>query len=252
MTHEFEVRKEVTLDATPDQVWAAIATGPGIDAWYMGRSELEPGVGGTGRLTLGRQTEESTVTSWEPQRRLAYQTPENPDGTFMAIEYRIEERDGGRAVLRLVHSGFLGDDWETEYEAMTIGWDMYLGKLAEYLTYFPGRTAKVVFAVRPQAPSRERTWEALKKEFGLPGEVTEGDAAQLAIAGLPPIEGVVDFQGLPDALGVRTEDGMYRFIHSGPKRGNVIILGHHVFAEDADEKETERAWQSWLANLSIA
>jgi uncharacterized protein YndB with AHSA1/START domain len=94
VTHEFEVHKEITLDATPEQVWDAIATGPGIDAWYMGRNELEPGIGGTGWLTLGGQTEESTVTTWEPQRRLAYRTPENPDGTFMSMEYSSRDATG--------------------------------------------------------------------------------------------------------------------------------------------------------------
>jgi uncharacterized protein YndB with AHSA1/START domain len=249
MTHEFEIHKEIALDATPEQVWDAIATGPGIDSWYMGRNELEPRVGGKGSLTLGGHTEESTVSSWEPGQRFAFRTPEDADGTFMAVEYLIEGRDGGGAVLRLVHSGFLGDDWETEYEAMGTGWDMYLGKLAEYLTYFTGRTAKTVFAVRPQAPSREATWDVLTKELGLTGEVSEGDPARLTVPGLPPIEGVIDHEGLPGFLGIRTDDAMYRFIHSGPARGNVIVLGHHIFAENTDEKAQEQAWQTWLNNL---
>ena len=31
MTHPFEVREEFTVDATPDEVWQAITTGPGVD-----------------------------------------------------------------------------------------------------------------------------------------------------------------------------------------------------------------------------
>jgi uncharacterized protein YndB with AHSA1/START domain len=252
MTHEFEVRKEIALDATPEEVWDAIATGPGIDSWFMGRNELEPRVGGKGSMSLGGHAEESTVTAWEPGQRLALRTPDNPDGTFAAFEYLVEGRDGGGTVLRLVHSGFLGDDWETEYEAMKTGWDMYLAKLAEYLTYFRGRTAKAVFAARPGAASPERMWEVLTKEFGLPAKPAEGDRVRLAVAGLPPVEGVIDYVDLPSFLGVRTDDGMYRFIHSGADRGNVIVLGHHVFTEDADEEETERAWQTWLSDLSFA
>ena len=42
MGHEFELRKEITLAASPEQVWDAIATGPGMDAWFMGRNEIEP------------------------------------------------------------------------------------------------------------------------------------------------------------------------------------------------------------------
>jgi uncharacterized protein YndB with AHSA1/START domain len=251
MTHEFEVRKEIALDATPEEVWEAIATGPGVDSWVMGRNEIDPHVGGKTRMTLGGQTEESTVTTWKPGGHLAYRTPENADGTFMAFEYLIEGREGGGTVVRLVHSGFLGDDWETEYEAMNEGWDMYLHKLAQYLTYFRGRRARVVSAFRPQASPPERVWEVLTEKLGLSGTVNEGDRAHLTAEGLPEVEGVVDYAALPTFLGIRADDALYRFIHSGPERGNVIVLGHHIFDEGIDEKETEQAWQSWLNALPI-
>jgi hypothetical protein len=31
-------------------VWEAIATGPGLDSWFMGRNEVEPREGGTVRI----------------------------------------------------------------------------------------------------------------------------------------------------------------------------------------------------------
>ena len=52
MAHPFEVRKELELDATPEEVWDAIATGPGIDSWFMGTNEVEPRVGGRVRMTM--------------------------------------------------------------------------------------------------------------------------------------------------------------------------------------------------------
>jgi uncharacterized protein YndB with AHSA1/START domain len=252
MAHEFELHKEIELDATPEQVWEAIATGPGVDSWFMGRNEIDPGEGGRTRQTLFGQTHEATVTGWEPEKRLAYSTSPGEDGSFMAFEYLIEGRGQGSTVLRLVQSGVLGGDWETEYEAMKVGWDMYLHKLAQYLTYFAGRTATVVSAIRPGAPERETAWAALKAEFGLSGEAREGDQVRFTVPGLPTIEGVVDYVGLPTFLGVRTHDGLYRFIHSGPQRGDVIVVGHHIFsgAEGSEDPEaTERAWQSWLAGL---
>ena len=36
MTHPFEVRDDTTVDATPDEVWEAIASGPGVDSWLYG------------------------------------------------------------------------------------------------------------------------------------------------------------------------------------------------------------------------
>src|SRR5947209_7574051 len=107
-TQEFEIREEITLDATPEQVWEAIATGPGLDSWFMGRSEIEPRQGGANRLEMPGYTQESTITAWEPGRHLAFRG-DDPDGTFAASEFLIEGRGGGSSVLRCVHSGLLGD-----------------------------------------------------------------------------------------------------------------------------------------------
>lgn len=244
MPHEFEVREEIALDATPEQVWEAIATGPGVDSWFMGSNEFEPREGGTGRMTLGGQTSESTITAWEPQRRFAYQSEQNPDGTFMAFEFLIEGRSGGSTVLRLVHSGFLGDDWEAEYEAMSVGDAMYLRKLAAYLRYFPGRTSTYnIFAVGPQVADQDRVWVAFADAFGLSGPVSVGDKARLTVDGLPPVEGTVEIATYP-FLGMCTDEGMYVLIHG--VYGNVVAE-KHGFSGGVDVEATERAWQGWLA-----
>jgi uncharacterized protein YndB with AHSA1/START domain len=249
MGHEFELRKEITLDATPEQVWEAIATGPGIDAWFMGRNQVEPRAGGAARMTLAGVTEESTVTAWEPPKRFATRSPQAEDGTYMAFEYLIEGRADGTTVLRLVQSGVLGDDWETEYDALGAGWDLYLHSLAEYLRWFRGRSATVVAAMRPQAADQERAWRLLTRELGLAAPVAVGDRARIALPGSVPVDGVVDYADLPTFLGVRTDDGLYRFVHAGPERGNVVAMGHHVFAGDADQGGIERAWLAWLDRL---
>src|SRR4051812_44413849 len=164
MTHEFEIREEIALPATPDQVWEAIATGPGIDSWFMGRNEVESREGGAARMTIMGFTSESTVTAWEPGKRFATRSATNPDGTFMAFEYLIEARDQGSTVLRLVHSGILGDDWETEYNALREGDPVYLRKLAVYLQHFAGRTAaRTAFVPGPQVADRARVRDAFAR-----------------------------------------------------------------------------------------
>ena len=239
----FEVRKEIELDATPEQVWEAITTGPGIDAWFMGRTEVEPRQGGTARFTLAGVTEEATVTAWDPPRRFATRSAEGEDGRFMATEFLIEGRGQGGTVLRLVQSGVLGDDWEAEYDGLQEGWDVYLRKLAEYLSYFRGRTATPVFAAQPQsAADREQALAVFRRALGLAGPVAEGDKVRLTPEGLPPLEGVVDHVS-PSFLGVRTDDGLYRFIAGFE---GSAVLGHHLFAEGVDQQATEQAWQAWL------
>jgi uncharacterized protein YndB with AHSA1/START domain len=240
--HEWEQRQEIEVDATPEQVWAAIATGPGIDSWYMGRTEVEPGEGGTVRTDLGGFDMRSTVTGWEPLRRFAYRGEEGEDGRFIAYEFLVEGRASGSTVIRVVANGFLpGDDWEAEYEAMTEGGNMYLRTLAAYLSHFAGRTGSSVGAAGPPVPDREAAWVALRDGLGLARPVAEGDRVRLTPAGLAPIDGVVDHVSR-NILGVRGPDALYRFISSP---WSTMVLGHHLFGDD--QREAVVAWRSWLA-----
>ena len=140
MGREFEEHGELVVPATPEQVWDAIATGPGLDGWFMGRTAVRPGPGGSIRTDLGGYAQDFTVTAWEPAERLAIRTPTGDDGSFFALEWLIEGRDGAATVVRSVAHGFIGKaDWEDEYEAMTSGGAMYAHTLVEYLTHFRGR-----------------------------------------------------------------------------------------------------------------
>jgi uncharacterized protein YndB with AHSA1/START domain len=242
---EFEVREAISLEATPEQVWEAIATGPGLDSWFMGSNQIEPGEGGRVRLAAGGHTSEATVTAWDPPNRIAYETDKNPDGTFMAFEYLVEGRAGGSAVLRMVHSGFLGDDWQEEYDALSVGNRMYLRKLAVYLRHFPGRTAAYhLFLPGPAVTDTPAVWAAFTRALGLTDTVRDGDAVRLAVDGLPPADGVVELVHHPSFLGVRTGDGIYMLIHG---YRDVVVVEYHDFGGGTDRATAERAWRSWLA-----
>jgi uncharacterized protein YndB with AHSA1/START domain len=245
MAHEFEIRNEIEVDATPEEVWEAIATGPGIDSWFMGRNEVEPREGGTTRMTLPGFTMEDTVTAWDPPKRFATRSPEGEDGSVHAFEFIIEGRGKGSTVVRWVHSGFLGDNWEAEYEGLSEGDPMYFDKLAQYLTYFRSRTATPVNVFGPRVKDREHAWEVFREGLGLPGPVALGDEVRLTPEGLPPMEGVVDYLS-PSFLGVRTGDGLYRFMHTFDDSAG---LGHHIFIEGLDQEETEETWRTWLTRL---
>ena len=110
MGHPFEQRSQAEVPATPDEVWAAIASGPGIDSRFMGHSEVRPGANGTVRTAFGEYAPELDVTAWDPARRFAYRSGEAPDGRFIAYEFLIEGRAGSSTVLRTVTSGFLPGD----------------------------------------------------------------------------------------------------------------------------------------------
>lgn len=246
MGHEFEIDNEIELYATPEQVWEAIATGPGIDSWFMGRNEIEPREGGTTRMSLGGFIEEGTVTAWEPGRRFGFRSGENPDGSVMAFEYLIEGRAGGSTVLRVVHSGILGDDWEEQYDALSTGGFMYMRKLAAYLKHFPDRTATYSMLLHgPQVADKERVWSAFAEVLGVADTVAPGDRGRLAVEGLEPVAVVVEFAEPPIYLGARTADGLYALIHG---YRDSVVAEYHNFTTAVDEKDIEQAWQAWLTH----
>jgi len=240
MAHPFEVRGEIEIDASPEDVWEALTTGAGMDGWFMGTNEVEPRLGGAVRTNLPGFTMESTITTWDPPHRFADESPEAEDGRLMAFAYEIEGRGGGRTLLRWVHSGFLpGDDWETEFDALKDGDPAYIFKLGEYLEHFRGRRAVPVGAFGPQV-DRGRAFAVFTRELGLPLTPAVGDRVDANLEGVGGIDGVVDYLSR-DFVGVRTADAMYRFIHGL----GAVVLGHHVFA-DVDREATDRAWQAWV------
>ena len=86
MGSQFELTNEITIDATTEQVWEAIATGPGIDSWFMGHSAVAPRTGGKTRFEMFGQVSEATITAFEPGRRFAYPGAAGADGGFLVLE----------------------------------------------------------------------------------------------------------------------------------------------------------------------
>jgi len=244
---EWETRAAAQVDASPEQVWQAITTGPGLNGWFVGENEVDPGPRGALRSTAGGYTDELSVTAWEPGRRVTYRSQVGDGGRFYALEWLVEG-DAGGTRLRCVASGFLpGDDWEAEFESLKAGGAMYFQTLVEYLTHFRGQTALVVDAFGPPMADWERAWRVLTGGLGLASDtnVAIGDRVRLAPAGLPPIEGEV-YCVAPYVLALRAADGLYRFIKAGPSG----MVSHRIFAPDVDPQHNpEPAWQAWLGQL---
>jgi uncharacterized protein YndB with AHSA1/START domain len=243
MGHEFAQHKEAEVPASPDEVWAAIATGPGIDSWFMGRNEVKPGAVGTVRTVFGQYAPELEITEWDQAHRFAYRSGQAPDGRFIAYEFLIQGRAGGSTVLRTVTSGFLpGDDWAEEFEAMTLGGELYFSTLVEYLTYFAGRFAVPVTAFGPPGTSWSRDRPLLCRELGLAESVKPGDPVRFT-GEIGPAAGVVYFANA-NTIGVRTPDALYRFLRGFAKP---VIAAHHLFGADAEPDQARQVWEAWLS-----
>src|SRR5271155_735753 len=201
MGHQFAQHHEAEVPASPDEVWAAIATGPGIDSWFMGRNEV---TAGTVRTVFSEYAPELEITESDRAPRFAYRSGQAPDGRFIAYEFLIEGRAGGSTVLRTVTSGFLpGEDWADEFEAMTLGGELYFRTLVEYLTYFAGRFATPVTAFGPPDTAWAEELTRLYRGLGITEPAGRGDPVRFTTDEIGPVNGVVYFANA-HTIGVRT------------------------------------------------
>lgn len=188
---------EVEVPGTPEQVWRAIATGPGISSWYVPHV-VDEREGGDASASFGPGPEMQVpgrVTAWEPPLRIKFAGVEADGSTStegLAFEWLVEARDGGTCIVRLVNSGFgSGDDWDAQYDGMAEGWQLFLLNLRLHLEHFAGQTATSILSTAMWAGPRNETWAALTSGLGLPAVPVEGERIETSGAGVPVLAGTV-------------------------------------------------------------
>src|SRR3954463_16095801 len=90
------VQAEVEVPGTPEEVWQAIATGPGISSWFV-PSEVEGRAGGTVVSHFGPGMDsEAVITEGAPPRRFAADSRDGmgPEDPTVATEWIVEARGG--------------------------------------------------------------------------------------------------------------------------------------------------------------
>lgn len=132
---------EIEVAGTPEQVWAAIATGPGISAW-LHHTEIEEREGGRYAFDMGLGgglNDSGVVAGWEPPRRFAtgkvrWEPAQDGPPAELATEWTVQARSGDTCVVRMVMSGFgTGDAWDNELDGMAAGMRAALESLRSHL-----------------------------------------------------------------------------------------------------------------------
>ena len=252
---------EIELPGTPEQVWDAIATGPGISSWFL-PSDVVEHLGGHVEFHMGPgASSEGEVTAWEPPQRFGYAEPgwaeltgrENTGQTPMVSEFVVEAVSGGSCVLRVVTSAFgTGADWEDEFfEEMGRYWRPSFDTLREYLTRFPGQHATVVErSTTVEGVDPADLWTVLAARLG---STTAGDRVDVAGAAgslhrwLAPPDAM-------DALVVLDPPlrGMVTLVGIGGDGQGIAVVRAHLFGETAatDAESWGERWQDWLDALT--
>lgn len=251
------VQVEIEVPGTPEEVWQAIATGPGVSSWFV-PTEVEEREDGTPELVVSHfgpgMDAIATLTAWEPPRRFAAESRDlGPNAPPIGTEWIVEARSGGTCIVRVVHSLFASsDDWDDQLESFESGWPWFFRILRLYLTHFRGERARA-FRVMGFAPAPEsEAWESLTGPLGL-ANATMGQRPN-ASAGVPPLAGLVERTGEgghPHGLLLRVDEPapgiVSLFAHT--MGGQVcLVIDFYLYGEGAPAAVAgdEPLWHAWM------
>lgn len=179
------VEMEFLVPGTPEQVWQAIATGPGMSAWFT-TTQIEERVGGAisfdfGDENCGADVSSGQVTTWDPPVRLEYEEYGwNGDAPPVATEVTITARSGDRCVVRMVHTMVTDkDDWDDEIESFETGWPGFFEILKIYLANFAGAQAATIRASATHHDGERQAWSKMTTALNL-GAANVGDRVEIS------------------------------------------------------------------------
>lgn len=248
------VRAEAEVPGTPEEVWQAIASGPGVSSWFV-PTTMDGRVGGSVTANFGPGMESlSTITAWDPPRRFSADSRDDmgPTGPTIATEWTVEARAGGTCLVRVVHSWFAeSDDWDNQFEGHEQGWVAFFRILRVYLTHFRGQPSAALQQMAFSSASVAAAWEALTVPLGLAGAREGGRVTSLPDT--PSLSGLVERAGPPEypELLVRLDEPAPGIAHffALPMGGSVCLpVRLYLYGARASEvvAREEPRWSEWL------
>ena len=251
------VQVEIEVPGTPEEVWRAIATGPGVSAWFVPTDVEERDgkpVSVTSHFGPGMDSV-ATVTAWEPPHRFAAEDKAlGPAAPPVATEWIVEARGGGRCVVRVVHSLFAStDEWDNQLESWENGWPWFFHILLSYLTEFRGEPCFTMNALGGARAPESKAWEAMAGSLGVAG-ATVGQRC-VATAEAPPLAGRVELvQVHPGGHGVlvrldQPHPGLASlFTHTAGDQV-LVVTGFYLYGQRAAAvaARDEPLWRAWMS-----
>jgi uncharacterized protein YndB with AHSA1/START domain len=246
----------VEVEGTPEQVWTAIATGPGISSWFVA-STVEEREGGRTTSVFGPgpdMTVPGRVGAWEPPHRVLFEGAEGDEG--LAFEWLVEARDGGSCVVRLVNSGFgSGAEWDAQYDGLEKGWRLFLRNLQLHLAHFPGQAGRPMQPMATWPGEHATAWSAVTEALGIPAAPAPGERI-VASGGAPTLAGtVVDCEpGFRMSLLLDAPlPGTGLIATEGAGEGTGVSIWCYLYGDEAEAviARDEPRWTAWLTERGV-
>ena len=248
------IQVEREVPGTPEQVWAAIATGPGISSWFY-PTDVEERAGGVFCYDTGYQMDTpGLVTVWDPPHRFAHQGRDcGAEGPVTLTEWSIEPRAENRCLARVVHSVFTDtDDWNESLRNFEAGWPQCLAILHRYLAHFRNPPASIMRALAGFDGTAHDAWIALLTGLGAAG-LAPGSRWSLSAPGAADLAGVLEEarpgrqpyaiftldQPVPGIVAAST----YKISEKATATLSIYFYGDGAPAAAARD---QAAWQAWM------
>jgi uncharacterized protein YndB with AHSA1/START domain len=232
MTEERVIDLTVDVPGVREEVWDAIATGPGISAWFV-PFEVETRESGSVVMDFGHFGKETAeVVAWDPPHLFAYRG-EGSSGNDLLYEWFVEPTDTALCTVRLRNSGFLpADRPDPDFEGMSSGWPIFLENLRLHLTHFRGQPARSITPVATVPLDHTDAWTALCAELDIAPDLVEGAKIATSGEGVPMLHGIVERTfSVPDLV------SGYLVLMDAPTTGTAFIA-----AEGGDGSTAFSVW----------
>ncbi len=246
------IEAEVEVPGTPEEVWKAIATGPGMSSWFV-PSSVEERVDGEAKSNFGPGMESAgTVKVWNPPLKMEVETVEGPGK--VATEWTVEARSGGTCVVRVMHRWFAEtDDWDQQFEQHGYGWISFFRILRLYLAHFCGKPSSQIQLTGFGAEPKAAVWAALHEKLGWTSPMVGARIAAGSTA--PAIAGIIEHLGEaahPEELLLRLDSPAPGIAHlfAMPMGGQVLLsIRFYLYGPTAASvvETVEPQWQAWIA-----
>lgn len=255
------IELEVDVEGTPDEVWRAIATGPGISSWYVPHT-IEEKAGGLATASFGPGMDvDGRVAAWEPPSRVVFDGGDVDAGLsfewlVVLADNRPDSRpdsqpNNSRCVVRLVNSGFpSGPEGDDYVNAMTAGWRLFLSNLQLHLRHFSGQSATAMLPMATWPQTRDAAWTSLIDGLGIPSSTAVGDRLEFGVGGSARLVGSV--ANLTDhnlVLVVEEPAPGTAFIAAeGSGDETMVSIWAYLYGEEGAKavEADDGVWRNWL------
>lgn len=125
------IRHNVVIKATPEKIYEAIATQEGLSGWWAKQTIARPEVGFVNVFTFGAFRNDMKITLLSPGEKVEWLCTRSIDEWMdTRVSFTLEEKDGGRTLLRFAHS-----EWRAvtdTFAGCNYDWGRFMTSLKSY------------------------------------------------------------------------------------------------------------------------